>query len=70
MSQNLIFYNTLSFCICIGAIKMFRFRSLKNGVYSMLIIAITVGVFSVWSYYKLPRSYNDYASEMSSPLFI
>lgn len=69
-SQNLIFYNTLSFCITVGAIKMFRFRSLKNGVISMIIIALTVGIVSIWSYYKLPRSYNDYASELSSPLFI
>ena len=36
----------------------------------MMIIAFTVMVTTIWTYYSLPRSYNDYATELSSPLFI
>lgn len=61
-SENWIFYNCLSFCIAIGAIKMFRFRSLRNGVYTMLIVLLSIIIFAVWSYFKLPRAVNDYAS--------
>jgi hypothetical protein len=68
--ENWIYYNLLSFCIAIGAIKMFRFRSLRNGVYTMLIVLVSITVFAVWSYFKLPRAVNDYASELSSPLFV
>ncbi len=49
---------------------MFRFRSLRNGVYTMLIVLVSITVFAVWSYFKLPRAVNDYASELSSPLFV
>jgi hypothetical protein len=60
--ENWIYYNLLSFCIAIGAIKMFRFRSLKNGVYTMMIVMVSVLIFTLWSYFKLPRAVNDYAS--------
>lgn len=49
---------------------MFRFRSLKNGFISMLVMVIDIVIFTVWSHYALPRSVNDYASELSSPLFV
>lgn len=68
--ENWIYYNLLSFCIAIGAIKMFRFRSLRNGIYTMLIVLASIVIFAVWSYLKLPRAVNDYASELSSPLFV
>lgn len=49
---------------------MFRFKSLRDGFYTLLVVVASIGVFTVWSYYKLARPINDYASELSSPLFV
>lgn len=49
---------------------MFRFRSLRNGIFTMLIVLASIAIFAIWSYFKLPRAVNDYASELSSPLFV
>ena len=68
--DNWVFYNMLSFMIVVGAIKVFRFRSLRNATYSMIIMAMTVMIASIWASLYLPRSYNDYATELSSPIFI
>lgn len=68
--DNWVLYNMLSFMIVVGAIKVFRFRSLRNATYSMIIMASTVMIASIWAHFYLPRSYNDYATELSSPIFI
>ena len=36
----------------------------------MLIVLASIIMFTIWSYLKLPRAVNDYASELSSPLFV
>ena len=69
-SQNWMLYNFLSICCCVGMIKMFKFKSLKNATYSMAIIVITMIILLIWAEIKLDRSYNDYTSDVSSPLFI
>lgn len=61
-NENWIYYNLLSFCIAICAVKMFRFRSLKNGFITMFIVVVDIIIFTIWSHYALPRSVNDYAS--------
>ena len=69
-SNNWLYYNFLSCCISVGAIKMFKFRSLRNAAYTMLIVICTIIAITIWSNYKLSRSVNDYASELSSPLVL
>jgi hypothetical protein len=68
--ENWIYYNILSSCIAIGAIKMFRFKSLRDGFYTLIVVVISITVFTIWSYSKLARPINDYSFELSSPLFI
>ncbi len=50
---------------------MFYFKSLKQAYLSMLISVVSVSMISSILHFLLRRrSYNDYASELSSPLFI
>lgn len=65
-----IYYNILAIAICVGAIKLFRFRSMQQAVISMMISIVFIAMFAIVLHYKLDRSYNDYASEIVSPLFI
>ena len=60
----------LAICICIAAIKLLRFSSLNQAFKSFVISVSTSTIVSIILHYVLPRSYNDYASELSSPLFI
>lgn len=69
-SQNWLYYNFLSACSCIGAIKLFRFRTLRNALITMTIVTITMLILLIWSHVLLVRSYNDYTSDLSTPLFI
>jgi hypothetical protein len=68
--ENWIFYNIMAGCICVGSIKIFHFRSLKQAFYSMGIMCATVTIVAIILHYLLERSYNDYTSELASPLFI
>ena len=68
--ENWILYTFLACCICVGSIKMLYFSSMQQAFYSL---AISVGIVTLLAsilHIILPRSYNDYASELSSPLFI
>ena len=49
---------------------MFRFRSLRNATYTLLIVVVTILLITIWSNYVLPRAMNDYASQLSSPLVL
>lgn len=69
-SNNWLYYNFLCCCISVGAIKMFRFRSLRNATFTLLIVVLTILLLTIWSSYVLTRSMNDYASELSSPLVL
>ena len=68
--ENWIYYNFIAGCICVGSIKIFHFRSLKQAFISMFILAVTTTSLTIALHYVLPRSYNDYAGELSSPLFL
>lgn len=63
-------YDFLAICICVAGIKLLRFTSLKQALYSFIISVLSTTIISIILHYILPRSYNDYASELSSPLFI
>jgi hypothetical protein len=56
--------------ICVGGIKLFRFKNMKHGYVSMFAITLFVAIGSGVLHFLLERSYNDYASDLSSPLFI
>ena len=68
--ENWIFYDALAICVCVGGIKLLTFASLRQAGLSFLITVLTSTIISVIFHYTLPRSYNDYASEIASPLFI
>ena len=70
LSNSWIYYNILCVCISVGAIKMFRFRSLRNATYTLLTVVITTILITICSSYALPRAVNDYASELSSPIVL
>jgi hypothetical protein len=67
---NWIYYDILSIAICVGGIKLFRFKNMKHAFISMLTITLLVTAATIVSHFLLERSYNDYASDLSSPLFI
>lgn len=68
--DNLILNNILAVAISIGSIKIFYFKSFKQSCLSMTISTVSVTIVAVVLHYILRRSYNDYAYELSSPLFI
>ena len=68
--ENWILYDLVAICICVGSIKLFFFNNLKQAYISMSIYTVTVTIIAIISHYILERSYNDYAYELSSPLFI
>jgi len=43
---------------------------MKQAFYSLAISVFSVTLIAIILHFTLPRSYNDYASELSSPLFI
>ncbi len=67
--DNWDLYDIIAGCICVGSIKIFHFNSLKESFLAMGIFTITIGIMAVALHYVLPMSYNDYAGELSSPLF-
>lgn len=68
--ENWVLYTFLAGCICVGSIKMLYFSSMQQAFYSLAISVTSVTLIAVILHFILPRSYNDYASELSSPLFI
>lgn len=52
-----------------GSIKIFHFNSLRESYLAMAIMVATVTVVCIILHFLLPLSYNDYAGELSSPLF-
>ena len=68
--ENWIFYNIIAGTICVAAIKIFHFNSLKQAYKSMTILFVTVSVLAGVLHFILPQSYNDYAGELSSPFFL
>ncbi len=69
--ENWILYTFLAGCICVGSIKMLYFNSMQQAFYSLAISVGFVTLIAIVLHFILPlRSYNDYASELSSPLFI
>lgn len=69
-TDSWIYYNIIALAICVGAIKMLRFSTMKQAFLSMLISVITVSTMAIILHFVLERSYNDYATELNSPLFI
>lgn len=67
--DNWILYDLIAGCICVGSIKIFHFNSLKESFLAMGILTVTIGIMAVALHFLLPMSYNDYAGELSSPLF-
>ena len=60
--DNWIVTNILATITCVGAIKMFRFRTLQQSVYCMSIYVATVTATAIIFHYILSQSYNDYAT--------
>lgn len=60
--NNWIYTNILAISICVGAIKLFRFSSMKQALYSMLISICFVTIIAIVFHFVLARSYNDYAT--------
>lgn len=67
--ENWILYDFLGGCICVGAIKLFRFSSLKQALYNIITSVIIITSTSALFYSLYPSSYHNYASEISSPFF-
>lgn len=53
-----------------GAIKLLRFSTMQQAYISLAISVGFVSMVSIVFHFLLTRSYNDYGSELSSPLFI
>lgn len=69
--ESWILYDILAACICVGSIKLLYFNTLKQAFISMGIYVFNVTTIATTLHFILPdRSYNDYATELSSPLFI
>jgi hypothetical protein len=69
--DNWIYYNFMAVCICVASIKIFHFDSLKQAYISKaIVIAIFSGIAIVVHFIEPDRSYNDFATELSSPLFL
>jgi len=69
--DNWIYSNFMAICICIASIKIFQFASLKVAYISNLILAIAVVlVYAAVHYFSSRKSIDDYARELSSPLFL
>ena len=69
--ENWILNNVLAVFICVGAIKLLKFLSLRQGLFSFMISVLSSTILAIILHFLLPeRSYNDYASEISSPIFI
>jgi hypothetical protein len=68
--DNFIVTNILATIICVGSIKMLRFRTLLQSVICMGIYVATVTGVAIVFHYILSQSYNDYATELSSALFL
>lgn len=62
LSDNWICYDIIGIGICVGAIKLFRFSSMKQAFLSMGLSIFFVTGFSTFLHFTLDRSYNDYAS--------
>ena len=60
--QIWVMFDIIAVCICVGAIKLFQFSSMKQAIISMLIYTIFVTVFTSIMHFTLTRSYNDYAN--------
>lgn len=57
-------------CVCVGCIKLFYFDNLRQAFTAMGIYVGNVTTIAISLHYILKRSYNDYATELSSPLFL
>ena len=68
--ENWIYYDVLVGCICIGSIKLFHFNSLKQAISAITIMVLSVFTLVTIMHFTLPRSYNDYAGELSSPFVL
>ena len=69
--ENWILHDLLAIFICVGCIKLLYFNTLKQAFLSMMIYIVNVTSIAIALHYILvSRSYNDYASELSSPLFL
>lgn len=60
--QNWIYDDVLALAICVGAIKLLRFRNMEQAFISMAVSVVVVSIASLILHFKLQRSYNDYAS--------
>ena len=69
-NDSWIYNDVLALCICIGSIKLFKFRSMKQGFLSLLILASSVTLLTAILHFVLDRSYNDEATELNSALFL
>lgn len=67
--DNWVLYDMIAGCICVGSIKIFHFNSLKESYLAMTIMVLTITSVSGALHFLLPLSYNDYAGELSSPIF-
>ena len=69
-ADSWIYNNILGVCICVGSIKLFKFRSMRQGTLSLFILAASVSIVGGILHYTLDRSYNDYATELDSAIFL
>ena len=69
-SDGWIYNDILALCICIGAIKLFKFRSMRQGFLSLFILSFGVSMMAGILHFTLDRSYNDEATELNSPIFL
>jgi hypothetical protein len=61
---NWIYYDFLSILICVGGIKLFRFKNMKHAFLSMFTFIVMIGAGSGYLHFILTQSYNDYASDL------
>ncbi len=60
--DNFIVTNILATMICVGSIKMLKFRTLFQSIVCMGIYVFTVSTTASIFHVILKQSYNDYAS--------
>lgn len=59
--ENWVYNDFMAICICVAAIKILHFKSLKQAYKSMTILFGSVTILGIVLHYILTQSYNDYA---------
>jgi hypothetical protein len=68
--KSWLYYDVLSICICVGGIKLFRFKNMKQAFQLMGAVVVFITISTVVIHFILDRSYNNYTADCTSPLLL